>query len=94
MKPWPLVGSGAERYGAAGLLGLAAGGRRLGTAGPWSLVRGDESDAPRRVGRAAQSADPRSASNCRVPASTLPSTSIVGATPERIRPHERSDGGS
>jgi hypothetical protein len=68
MKPWPLVGSGAERYGAPGLLGLAA--------------------------RAAQSACPRSASSCRVPASTLPSTSIVSATPERGRPHERSDGGS
>jgi hypothetical protein len=68
MKPWPLVGSGAERYGTPRLLGLAAG--------------------------AAQSADPRSASIHRVPASTLPSTSIVGATPERMRPHERSDGGS
>ncbi|MDT5389128.1 MAG: hypothetical protein QOE04_2769 [Mycobacterium sp.] len=68
MKPWPLVGSGAERCGAPGLFGLAADAR--------------------------QSADPRSASICRVPASTLPSTSIVGATPERMRPHERSDGGS
>jgi hypothetical protein len=68
MKPWPLVGSGAERYGAPGLLGLAA--------------------------RAAQSADPRSASIRRVPASALPSTSIVSATPERGRPDERSDGGS
>jgi hypothetical protein len=68
MKPWPLVGSGAERCGAPGLFGLAA------------------------VAR--QSADPRSVSICRVPASTLPSTSLVGATPERMRPHERSDGGS
>ncbi|MDT5081581.1 MAG: hypothetical protein QOJ80_6218 [Mycobacterium sp.] len=68
MKPWPLVGSGAERYGAPGLPGLAA--------------------------RAAQSADPRSASICPVPARTQPSTSIASATPERRRPHERSDGGS
>jgi hypothetical protein len=68
MKPWPLVGSGAQRYGAPGLFGLAADAR--------------------------QSADLRSASVRRVPASTLPSTSIVGATPERMRPHERSDGGS
>jgi hypothetical protein len=68
MKPWPLVRSGAERYGAPSLFGLAADAR--------------------------QSADPCSASICRVPTSTLPSTSIVGATPERMRPHERSDGGS
>jgi hypothetical protein len=68
MKPWPLVGSGAERFDALGLLGLAP--------------------------RAAQSADPWSASICRVPASTLPSTSIASAAPERMRPHERSDGGS
>jgi hypothetical protein len=68
MKPWPLVGSGAERYGAPGLPGLAVDAR--------------------------QSADPRSARICLVPASTLPSTSIVSASAERMRPHERSDGGS
>jgi hypothetical protein len=41
-----------------------------------------------------QSADPRSARGCLVPASTLPSTSIVGASAERMRTHEHSGGGS
>jgi hypothetical protein len=93
MKPWTLIGSTAGRPGMPGDPDLLNGG--------WSQESASRPRAAscpaggsRRSCRAAQSGRLFPATTLRMPASMLPPTPIVVATPEWARPRKRSDGGS
>jgi hypothetical protein len=102
MEPWPQIGSSAERSGAPGDLGLPTHVRRLGWGvGTWATSdpscranEGGNTDASRRFGHTARSGDPLLANTFGMLATMLPLISMVVDTPQRTRPHKRSNGGS
>jgi hypothetical protein len=93
MKPWTLIGSTVGRPGMPGLPDLLNGGSSQVSAN-WPLAASGPTCASRRSCRAAQSGRPFPATTLGMPASMLPPTPIVVATPAWARPLKRSDAGS
>jgi hypothetical protein len=93
MKPWTLIGSTAGRPGMPGDPYLLNGGWSQESASRPQADPGP-TDARNRSCRAVQSGRLFPATTFRMPASMLPPTPIVVATPEWACPRKRSDGGS